>query len=175
METATAIAIGVISMIAWSIAKALLDWDNMKPGVPKARRGRVLFRQMYLGPDFALLAIGLLVSFKGLQALLMANNVTSKLGDRLAFWFSSLMLVYITVLLLSILLWFIAGDCKYIPIEKKCQKKWDIDGTRVKRTLEAPNLWKGLTNTEGLLILGLGNFLGLSCISCFVLFAVKAF
>jgi hypothetical protein len=175
METATAIAVGVLSLVIGSIAKVIMDWEDIRPGAPIHRRARALFRQFYLGPDFVLLAIGLLISFKGLQALLAANNVTSKLGDQLGFWFTLLILSYFGILLLLILLWLLAGDSKYIPIEQKQQSAYDVNGRQVVRTVQSVSLLKGFKSKAGLMTLVSGNSLGLLCLGFFVLFVAKAF
>lgn len=175
METVAAVSAGVFSIILGSLAKVLLDWQEIGPGAPKDRRGRALFRQMYLAPDFVVLAIGLLLSFKGLQALLAANNVVSRLGDKLPFWFSFLMWMYPCALILSVVLWFIAGERKYIPIGLKRRSIMEVDGRESIKMVDSPIWLKGWFGREGILTLVGGNLMGLGCILSFVVFVVKAF
>jgi hypothetical protein len=175
METITPILVGALCVILGSLIKILLDWEEIRPGAPMDRRGRALFRQMYLAPDLVVLAIGLLISSKGLQCLLAAKNVISPLGERLPFWFSLFMYAYLCSLLASVVLWLIAGENKYIPIEPKHRTIIGIDGRPRTEVVDSPSLLKGLLRKEGFLTLISGNLISLACISSYAVFVVKAF
>lgn len=175
MEAITTIVVGALCVIFGSLIKILLDWEEIRPGAPIDRRGRALFRQMYLAPDLVVLAIGLLISSKGLQRLLAARNVISPLGERLPSWFSVLMYAYLCSLLVSVVLWLIAGEHKYIPIESRRRTIIGIDGRRRDEVIDSPSWLRGWFRKEGLLTLIGGNLLGLACISSYAVFVVKAF
>ena len=175
METIATIAVGTMSLIFGSLIKILLDWEEIRPGAPIDRRGRALFRQMYLAPDLVVLAIGLLISSKGLQSLLATKNVASPLGERLPIWFSLLMWGYLCALLSSVVLWLFAGEHKYIPIEPIRRIVTGIDGRERTDIVDCPRWLKGWFRKEGLLTLVTGNLMGLMCISSFVVFVLKAF
>ncbi len=175
MESITPIVVGALAVVAGCLIKILMDWEEMRPGAPIDTRGRALFRQMYLAPDLAMLSVGLLISFNGLQRLLAAKGIASPLGERLLDYYSILMWGYVVVLILSIVLWLAAGNEKYIPIEKKMCTVIDIDGQEKKQSIDSPNWTKGWFSKEGLLTLVTGNLLGFLCISSYIFFVVKAF
>jgi len=167
--------IGAFVFVTGLFGKVLLGWEDFGPAAPRERRGRALFQCMYLGPDLALFTIGLMLSSAGLLTLLSQKNVVSPLGKHLSSWYGGLMAAYICSLLLTVVLWFIAGERKYIPIEDRNVRVRLVDGSESMETVSTPDWLRGLFCKAGRRTLLGGNAVGLACLFSYVWFIVNAF
>lgn len=160
MDAIGPIFLGVLALIISAVFKALLDWEAVRPGAPRASRETTLFRLSYFAPDFVLLSIGLLLSAQALRPDLL------QLFPYLLSW-------YVACLLITILLWLCAGPAKRIPLGQKTRTRFE-NGQPVPYTVVAPMWVAGLTTREGLMTLIVGNLLGLSCPILFAICVLKS-
>ena len=175
MEALPNLLLGLFFLLIGSIFKVILDWDNLKPEAPRDRRATTIFRQLYLAPDLVMFSFGLLISTNGIQLLLAGKGVISPLGDNLGFWFSSLIAVHIGSLVFIILLWYLAGSRKYIPIEDIDNSYTGLDGTPCTERVPSVMWSTGIFTRAGFLTLVLGNALGFGCLLSYAWFLIRAF
>lgn len=175
MQTVGPILLGSIFLIVGLLAKALMDWEEIRPEAPRASRGRALFRQLYLAPDLVLLSFGLLIASKGLESVLSGAGIPSGLGAYFATWFWCLIGTFWGALFLIVLLWFAAGRGKYFPIADKTRRVIREDGTNSTITVRRVMWGAGLFKREGWTTLILGNLIGLLCIGGLICFITAAF
>lgn len=175
LQTLGPILLGSLILVVGSLFKVFLEYDQIRPGAPVQARGRILFRQLYLAPDFLLLSFGLLVSAQSLQSFLSNHRITSRLGDTFGFWFWSLILYNILALVICVFLWMFAGQAKYIPIGAAKRRVHSPSGEIREVTIQTPLWLAGLFSREGLLTLVCGNLVGLTSLLTFLVFISSAF
>lgn len=175
MELFLDIAIALIALMVGYCAKLLLDIDQIKPGAPGEVRGQVLFKHFFLAPDFAVLAIVLLLASDAINSLLTSSGTTSTLGNLFDEWFTLLILFYVLALFVVILIWFLCGEEKYIPVRPIEKTYTGPGGTKRKKTTDSVMMAEGLRKKEGFRVLIVANTIGLLCVVTFGFFIAFAF
>ena len=149
---AATILVGLLLLIGTFGVRLLLHWGELAPEAERAVRARTMFLIAYFGPELILFAMSLFV---------VAPHRDS---------FPVLMYVQIVLLIFAIVVWFLAGNDRFIPIVEREEVVLGPDG--VERRARSPvTLWSvGLSSRAGLLVLVVGNLLGAVSFGCYMLY-----
>jgi hypothetical protein len=181
MNDPTPVDIGVLTPIAIAglvallalLVKAVMGANDLKRENPD--RGPELFKLFFLGPDLAMLSLGLFISSDVLKLILNGQKLNTFYKD-----FSATFWTYLVISLVSILscifLWSIHGkDERTLHRTQVKETRQRSDGKEYEVTVWPIDWVPSLTSRAGLLILVLGNLLGVASIMSYAVFIFFGF
>ena len=177
IEIIGSLSLALLVFVLGFVFKIFLDYEDIKPGAARGRRGRVLFRLLFIAPDLILLSLALIVTTRIFELGLPDSSFSVALNSLYPYWFWVTLLSIFISMNLCILLWFLSGKNKYIPIHDDSVEEIAPDGTPRTIPLQKPMWSTGIWRTKpGRLVLVIGNLIGINTfISVFTFFIVIAF
>ena len=174
LAVVASIGLGAVMMLLSLAIRAVINSNSFKRS--NSARGHELFRMFFLGPDFALLAVGLFVSSQALRALLNGHGIPTNFGADFGTYFWAFLIGVFVFLVASAFCWLPYDDNERCflsdrSVEQRPNRLGGTDQVEIYRlrTLEV------LKRPSGIVILVIGNLLGIITILAYAYFIVQAF
>jgi hypothetical protein len=161
-------------MLISLLVKAIINGNSFKRS--NAGRAYELFRTFFIGPDLALLALGLFVSSYALRSLLNGYNISTNFGDDFGTYFWSAVGFAFVCILAATGCWLpYDDDERCFPFSEAEEERQQRDGSKVTKKVYKVHIRSALSNSSGFVVLGIGNFIGVAAIVSYAYFIVAAF
>jgi len=174
LAVVSAIGLGAATMLLSLAIRAVINGNSFRRSNPG--RGHELFRMFFLGPDFALLALALFVSSQALRALLNGHRIATNLGDDFGTYFWIGLISVFAGLVLSAFCWLPHDENERCFLsEERQEERREKDGSKTTVKIYKLQTLQVLTRFPGVVILVIGNLLGIFTILGYAYFMVLAF
>ena len=174
LAVVASIGLGAATMLLSLAIRAVINGNSFRRANPA--RGHELFRMFFLGPDFALLALGLFVSSQALRALLNGHNIDTNFGDNFGTYFWISLVGVFVLLIVSAFCWLPYDENeRCFRSNKTEEERQDRHGDTYKETIYRLQTLEVLKRSPGIVVLVIGNLCGIFTILAYAYFIVQAF